>query len=158
MNATLVTERATLIEADEAETEPLRSQPEAEVIMEEVKVEEIEEEKDVAKYAPAKRAKKRNLNVEAAYLHVLGDLLNSIGVILAATIILIWPNLWYVDPICTYIFALIAVYTTIKTFGRCIATFLEATPENIDYDEIQRELLRIPGVDEVHDLHIWSIS
>ena len=101
--------------------------------MEEINVEEIEEDEDNTKYAAAKRVKKkRNLNVEAAYLHVLGDLLNSIGVILAATIILIWPHLWYVDPICTYIFALIAVYTTIQTFSQCIRTFLEATPENID--------------------------
>ena len=101
---------------------------------------------------------KRNLNVEAAYLHVLGDLLNSIGVILASTIILIWPNLWYVDPICTYFFSLIVFYTTIKTFIRCMATFLEASPEDKDYEEIQESLLKIQGVNEVHDLHVWSIS
>ena len=127
--------------------------------MEEVKVEEIEEEGGDPMYAPAKKAKKqRNLNVEAAYLHVLGDLLNSIGVILAATIILIWPNLWYVDPLCTYFFSLIVFYTTFKTFGQCIATFLECSPENIDYDEVRKSLLQISGVDDVHDLHIWSIS
>ena len=45
-------------------------------------------------------------------MHVLGDMLNSIGVILAATIILIWPNLWYIDPICTYFFSIIVFYTT----------------------------------------------
>ena len=127
--------------------------------MEEVKVEDIEEEEDERSYTPAKKAKKqRNLNVEAAYLHVLGDLLNSIGVIMAATIILIWPNLWYVDPICTYFFSLIVFYTTFKTFGACIATFLEASPENINYDEVSDSLMNISGVAEVHDLHIWSIS
>ena len=136
-------DRSTLISGlDNEEAEPLRStEKDVEVIMEEVKVEEIEEEEDKTKYAPAKRAKKkRNLNVEAAYLHVLGDLLNSIGVIFAATVILIWPNLWYVDPICTYFFSLIVFYTTFKTFGRCIATFLEASPENIDYDEVKEAL------------------
>ena len=73
---------------------------------------DIEDEADDAKYAPAKRAKKRNLNVEAAYLHVLGDLMNSIGVIIASRTILIWPNMWYVDPCCTYFFSLIVFYTT----------------------------------------------
>lgn len=127
--------------------------------MHDIKVEEeIEEEGDDAHYKPAKLKAKRNLNVEAAYLHVLGDLMNSIGVIIAATIILIWPNLWYVDPLCTYFFSIIVFYTTIKTFGRCISTFLEASPADKDYDEVQDELYKINGVEDVHDLHIWSIS
>ena len=86
-----------MIEDNEAEAERLHgSHKDAPVAMEEVRVEEIEEAEDVTTYAaakPSKKKKQRNLNVEAAYLHVLGDLLNSIGVILAATIILIWPNL-----------------------------------------------------------------
>jgi len=119
---------------------------------------EIEDESEDAKYAPAKRAKKRNLNVEAAYLHVLGDLMNSIGVIIASSVILIWPNFWYIDPCCTYFFSIIVFYTTFKTFGRCIATFLEASPDGIDYDEVEYELTKINGVEDVHDLHIWSLS
>ena len=55
---------------------------------------------------------KKNINVEAAFLHILGDLLNSLGVIIAATIIFFWPNLDFIDPICTYIFAIIVLWTT----------------------------------------------
>ena len=55
---------------------------------------------------------KKNINVEAAFLHILGDLLNSVGVIIAATIIFFWPNLDFIDPICTYIFAIIVLWTT----------------------------------------------
>ena len=135
MNATFVTERTTFKEnEDDLEATPLRNDDkEKSIIMEEVRVDdEIEDEGKDAEYAPAKRASKRNLNVEAAYLHVLGDLLNSIGVIMAATIILIWPNLWYVDPLCTYFFSIIVYYTTWKTFVNCIKTFLEASPEDHD--------------------------
>ena len=71
---------------------------------------------------------KRNINVQAAYLHVLGDMLNSIGVIVAATVILIWPSMWWFDPICTYLFSIIVFSTTFNTFGECIKTFLEGSP------------------------------
>ena len=57
-----------------------------------------------------------NLNIDAATLHILGDLLNSAGVIVASIIIYIWPNLWWVDPLCTYLFALIVLYTTKTVF------------------------------------------
>ena len=88
----------------------------------------------------------------------MGDILNSVGVIVAATIILIKPNWWYVDPICTYFFSCIVFYTTFEIFASCIKIFLEGSPEDVDYDEVKEELRLIEGVDEVHDLHIWSIS
>ena len=74
------------------------------------------ERKDSAVSANSDQAEKTNLNVEAAFLHILGDLLNSVGVIIAATLIYIWPDLWYMDPICTYIFAIIVLWTTRLTF------------------------------------------
>ncbi len=70
----------------------------------------------VCKKKKAKKAAKKNLNLDAAFLHILGDLLNSVGVILAATIIYIYPEYWYADPICTYFFALIVLWTTKTTF------------------------------------------
>lgn len=57
-------------------------------------------------------APRRNLNIDAAFLHILGDLLNSVGVIVAATIVFFWPQLWMVDPICTYLFGAIVLWTT----------------------------------------------
>merc|ERR550532_858345 len=104
------------------------------------------------------QSKKRNLNVEAARLHILGDMLNSIGVIIAATIILFFPKLWYIDPLCTYFFSIIVYYTTWQTFVVCVKTFLEGSPEDFDYDEVRGSLRKINGVQSVHDLHIWSIS
>lgn len=64
---------------------------------------------------------KRNLNVEAAYLHLLGDVINSLGVLIAAIIIYFTDGrMWYFDPICTYVFGVIVFYTTRITFAHCI--------------------------------------
>ena len=56
----------------------------------------------------------RNINVDAAYLHVLGDMLMSVGVIIAATIIYFLPNAKIADPLCTYLFSLIVCFTVSK--------------------------------------------
>jgi len=56
-----------------------------------------------------------NLNMDAATLHVLGDLLSSVGVIIASIFIYFWPSMWIMDPICTYIFAIFVSYTTLPT-------------------------------------------
>ena len=103
-------------------------------------------------------ANKKNLNVEAAFLHILGDLLNSIGVIIAATIVYIQPDYWYVDPICTYVFALIVLWTTRQTFWQCVVLILETTPHHLDISKIKERLGRVEGVGEVHDVHAWSLS
>ena len=110
------------------------------------------------KETKTKKKNERNLNVQAAYLHVLGDMLNSIGVIISAGIIMIWPSAWYFDPICTYFFSIITIVTTFKTFSSCVSTFLEVTPENMDPEVIKLALEKINGVEEAHDLHLWSIS
>ena len=103
-------------------------------------------------------ADKKNLNVEAAFLHILGDLLNSVGVIIAATIIYIWPEAWMCDPICTYVFALIVLWTTKTTFWQCVILILETTPAHLDIERIRKRLMNIVGVKDVHDLHVWSIN
>jgi len=79
---------------------------------------EVVDEKKKKKEEEAK--KRRNINVQAAYLHILGDLLNSIGVVIASAFIYKWPQLWYLDPSCTLFFALIIMYTTRLTFYQCI--------------------------------------
>jgi len=98
-------------------------------------------------YAGAKKPKKvkkrRNLNVEAAYLHILGDVLNSCGVIIAASLIYLDKNLWFLDPLCTFFFGLIVFWTTRITLMQCVYILMEATPEEYDVDEIESDLNRI---------------
>ena len=96
--------------------------------------------------------------MEAAYLHILGDVLNSIGVIIASSLIYYDKRLWYLDPICTLFFACIVFYTTRITFWHCCEMLMEATPDEIDPHAVEKALYRIRGVDYVHDIHCWALS
>ena len=73
----------------------------------------------------------KNMNMTAASLHVIGDMLSSVGVIIASIIIYVWPNMWFMDPICTYIFAIMVTCTTIPVFKKLLNVMMEATPEVI---------------------------
>ena len=119
-----------------------------------------ESEEEETKMVKSKKAapKKRNLNVEAAYLHILGDVLNSVGVIIASSLIYFDERLWYLDPICTLFFACIVFYTTRITFYQCCAILMEATPDEFDTYEITKSLEKIEGVGLVHEVHLWSLS
>lgn len=82
----------------------------------------------------------------------------SVGVIIAAVIIYIEPSLTIVDPICTFLFSVIILGTSVPVFKDCIMVLMEATPSNIDIEKLENEIIDIPGVLELHDLHLWSIS
>lgn len=80
--------------------------------------------------------KKANINLEGATLHVLGDLLNSVGVIIAAVIIWFWPEAKIADPLVTFIFTIIIIGTSYPTVKKCLLTLMEATPADIDYFKV----------------------
>ena len=94
----------------------------------------------------------------SAYLHVLGDLLMSVGVITAAVIMNFKPTWTLADPLCTYLFSVIICCTSIPVFKDCMKVIMEGTPDDIDMEELETDLASLPGVEEVHDLHVWSIS
>lgn len=98
-----------------------------------------------------------NLNMRAAYLHVLGDLLGSAGVILSGVIL--WTTGWNpIDPIVTILFTCAILFSSGKVIRESIAVLMESTPPGVDAKAVHHSLLEIPGVVEVHDLHIWSAS
>ena len=99
-----------------------------------------------------------NINVTSAYLHVLGDLLMSIGVIIAAVVIYFRPAWTLADPICTYLFSVIICCTSIPVFKDCIIVLMEGTPADIDIEKLENDIIDMNDVEELHDLHLWSIS
>lgn len=101
---------------------------------------------------------KQNINVTSAYLHVLGDMLMSVGVVIASIIIYFKPSWSLADPLCTYLFSIIICFTTLPVFKECINVILEATPEQINVEKLEEEIRALEGVEEVHDFHLWSIS
>lgn len=99
-----------------------------------------------------------NLNIAAARLHVLGDLLGSAAAITAALIILAtgWTP---ADPILSVLVALLILRSAWQLLGRSTRILMEGTPEGVDPDELRRSLLRsLQGVRDVHDVHCWSLT
>ncbi|KAF9113292.1 hypothetical protein BGX27_001884 [Mortierella sp. AM989] len=102
--------------------------------------------------------KETNLNVKAATLHVIGDLISSVGVLLASIIIMFKPSWTIVDPICTFFFSILVLFTTYRLVWDSLGILMEGTPTHIDPEEIESSLLEIPGVTLVHDLHVWNLT
>jgi zinc transporter 2 len=102
--------------------------------------------------------KKRNINLHAAYIHVLGDLAQSVAVLIAGLTIWWKPEWRAIDPICTILFCMVVFYSTIGVIRSSISVLLEEVPPHVDWDDVFRDISAVPGVFNVHDLHIWSIS
>ncbi|XP_029714847.1 proton-coupled zinc antiporter SLC30A8 [Aedes albopictus] len=99
-----------------------------------------------------------NLNVRAAIIHVIGDFIQSIGVLLAAVVIKFAPNLKVFDPICTFLFSIIVLVTTVRIFRDSMRILMDAVPASISVEKLRTELGCISGVKSVHELNVWSIS
>lgn len=99
----------------------------------------------------------------AAYLHILGDLLLSVGVVISSAVIWWFPVKefpWskYFDPACTLIFSVIICYTCKATLYNSIFILMEGTPDAIDIHAIEEELKKLDDVAEVKEVHCWSLS
>ncbi|MBO0792820.1 MAG: cation transporter, partial [Ktedonobacteraceae bacterium] len=98
-----------------------------------------------------------NLNMRAAALHVFGDVGASIAVIVAGGII--WKTGWYpADPILSLGIALLIAWGAWRILRETTSILLEAVPEEINLSALVRDIMRVKGVYDVHDLHVWSIT
>ncbi|MDB0581469.1 cation diffusion facilitator family transporter [Salinicoccus roseus] len=100
---------------------------------------------------------KENLNIRAAFLHVLGDLLGSLGAIIAALMIIFF-NWGWADPLASVIVAVLVLISGWRVTKDSIHVLMEGTPKNVEIDAVIRTIERIPGVNNMHDLHVWSIT
>ena len=98
-----------------------------------------------------------SLNVQAAFRHVLADLAGSVGVI-AAALIVITTGWLYADPLISVLIGLLVLGSSWTVLRDSVAILLEATPRGIDAAQVGRRMATMPGVVEVHDLHIWTIT
>ena len=98
------------------------------------------------------------MNVRAAIIHIAGDMVQSIGVISAAIIIKVRPDWQVADPICTFLFSVLVLMTTVPIFLDCVHIVMENTPTDIDVRALYNEILSLNTIEEVHDFHCWSLS
>ena len=99
-----------------------------------------------------------NVNLRAAYLHVMADLAQSVAVLIAGLIIWWKPTWRIVDPIATILFCILVFYSTLGVIRSAVCVLLEEVPPDVSWQRIMDQIQLLPGVTDVHDLHIWSIS
>jgi cobalt-zinc-cadmium efflux system protein len=100
---------------------------------------------------------RKNLNVRAAFLHMLGDTLSSVGVIAGAAIMGV-TGYWRLDAVLSFGIALLIVVGSVRLLREVVDVLLESAPPEIDTRLVHKALVAVPGVVEVHDLHVWSIA
>jgi cobalt-zinc-cadmium efflux system protein len=99
---------------------------------------------------------RQNLNIRAALLHVLGDLLGSIAALIAGLIIM-YTGYMVVDPLLSMLVGGLILHATIGVLRESALVLLDSVPSGVDYQRVGRALAKIPGVVSVHDLHVWSM-
>ena len=103
------------------------------------------------------RGGRANLNVRGAFLHVLGDTLSSVGVLLAAAAIA-WTGWQRLDPLLSMLIALVIIVSSFALLREVIDVLLEAAPRGLDTERVRATIAAVDGVIAVHDLHVWSIT
>ncbi|MCD8187015.1 MAG: cation diffusion facilitator family transporter [Rikenellaceae bacterium] len=103
------------------------------------------------------RNKNKNINVKAAYLHLLGDTLSSVAVIAGGITILLWGIEW-VDPVVTVLVCLYLIYHTWGVLKESVDILMQAAPSDLDPREIQQKLEAVPEVSDIHHIHIWRLT
>ncbi|WP_407268513.1 cation diffusion facilitator family transporter [Radiobacillus sp. PE A8.2] len=98
-----------------------------------------------------------NLNLRAAFLHVIGDMLGSVGAIIAALLIMFF-GLGWADPLASVLVAILVLISGWRVTKDAVHVLMEGTPKNVDIDELINTLQKVDGISNIHDLHVWSIT
>jgi cobalt-zinc-cadmium efflux system protein len=103
------------------------------------------------------RSHLQNLNIQAAYLHVMGDALGSIGAIVAGWLMM--SRGWYLaDPLLSAFVSVLILYSSWQLVMESINILLEGTPAHINIESVREALCRVEGVESIHDLHVWTLT
>jgi len=98
-----------------------------------------------------------SLNARSAFLHVLGDLFSS-GAVVAGGVIMLCVSVPWLDPALSIAISVVVLTSALKLTREAVGVLLEATPRHINTDEIRSEFLGFPFINDVHDLHVWTIA
>uniref|UniRef100_H0ZQ04 Proton-coupled zinc antiporter SLC30A8 n=1 Tax=Taeniopygia guttata TaxID=59729 RepID=H0ZQ04_TAEGU len=108
--------------------------------------------------APLEKPALSNASLQAAFVHTIGDLFQSISVLISALIIFFKPQYKIADPICTFVFSIFVLATTITILRDILTMLMEGTSKGFAYDAVKARILTVEKVESVHDLHLWSLT
>jgi cobalt-zinc-cadmium efflux system protein len=99
-----------------------------------------------------------DLNMRSALLHMVGDAVASLGVAVAGAVILITDGAYWLDPLVSIALGLFIASKAFAILGQAADVLLESTPKDLNLDELARVVTDVDGVENIHDLHVWSLS
>ncbi|XP_074841740.1 proton-coupled zinc antiporter SLC30A8 [Carettochelys insculpta] len=99
-----------------------------------------------------------NASVRAAFVHAIGDLFQSISVLISALIIFFKPKYKIADPICTFVFSIFVLATTFSILRDILLVLMEGTPKGFNYDVIRERILAVNKIKSIHNLHLWCLT
>ncbi len=103
------------------------------------------------------REREHDLNIRGAFLHMAADALVSLGVVIAGGLAL-WLDWNWIDPVVSLLIAAVILVGTWNLFRQSLHLLFDGVPEQIDFHAVRNCLLELPGVERVHDLHIWAMG
>ena len=106
------------------------------------------------------KIKKKSMNMEGVFLHVLGDALGNVGVIITALIIWKTDYTWrfYADPVTSLVITLIILNSALPLVRKALRILLQSAPPNIDSNIIAEQITKIPLIKSIHDFHVWNLN
>jgi cobalt-zinc-cadmium efflux system protein len=112
---------------------------------------------NLASMAMLHSSQQSNMNVRAAYLHLITDAMGSVGALVAGAV-LMFTGWQIIDPIITLLVAALMLFSSWQLVRDAVVVLMESTPGHLDPGAVLAELQAIPGVREAHDLHIWTVA
>ena len=97
-----------------------------------------------------------SLNIKSSYLHLLGDTVSSVGVVIGGVVIKLWGITW-IDPLVTLLISLYIIKETWHIIAKTINIFMQSSPD-LDYEEIKEKVEAIEGVNNIHHVHAWMVN
>lgn len=104
-----------------------------------------------------RQGSQQNMNIRAAYLHLLSDAVSSVAVICGGVAIYFFDVAW-VDPILTVLIAAYIIYESVEIVREAVNVLMMGAPEDLSLQHVQRELEAVPGVQNIHHVHVWRMN
>jgi cobalt-zinc-cadmium efflux system protein len=104
-----------------------------------------------------RRESRHDLSLKTVFVHLLGDAASALGAVAAGIVIALTGLHWF-DPLASVFISLLILWNAWQILRETVDILLESTPRDIDMNQMVRDLLSVPGVRGVHDLHVWSVT
>lgn len=104
-----------------------------------------------------RKFKRDNINIRAAYLHLLGDTISSVIVIITAALIYFY-NIYWIDPLVTFLLGIYLLRETFLILKEALDILMQFTPSGLDLNDVKLSLEAIPGIENIHHVHAWNLN